>query len=64
MPGEGSFLVFHELGKWGFICLHNGKRLTCKYQVKLMGGTPKGKPANHDDIEPLIVLSRKDVVWN
>ena len=58
-----SYLLFREHEKWGYILLHSGKNITCKYTVKLMGGTPKGRTPNDDDIEPLIILNKEDIVW-
>jgi hypothetical protein len=58
-----SYLLFREYDKWGFILLHNGKEIVCSYEIKRAGGTPKNRIENDDDIEPLIILNKKDVVW-
>ena len=58
-----SYFLFREYERWGYILLHDGKKMRCNYKVKLAGGTPKGRVVNEDDIEPLIVLDTKNVVW-
>jgi len=58
-----SYLVFREYKRWGYIMLHDGSNIVCKYSVKILGGTPKNRVQNGDDIEPLIVLDRDDIIW-
>lgn len=58
-----SYFLFREYDKWGYILLHDGKNIVCNYTVKLAGGTPEGRAPNEDDIEPLIVLDKKNIVW-
>ena len=58
-----SYLLFREFGKWGYILLHDGEKIACSYTVKLTGGTPKGRIANDDDTEPLIVLDKANIRW-
>jgi len=58
-----SYLLFREYEKWGYILLHDGKKVVCSYNTKLLGGTPKGRVPNDDDIEPLITLSRDNIIW-
>tara|TARA_R110002074_G_scaffold299362_4_gene470878 strand:+ start:221 stop:667 length:447 start_codon:yes stop_codon:yes gene_type:complete len=58
-----SYLLFREYNRWGYILLHDGRNIVCNYEIKLMGGTPNGRIANDDDIEPLIILSRENIVW-
>ena len=58
-----SYLLFREYRKWGYILLHDGKSIVCDYKIKLMGGTPEGRKPNDDDIEPLIILNRANIVW-
>jgi len=58
-----SYLLFREYKRWGYIPLHNGRNIVCDYKVKLAGGTPEGRVPNDDDIEPLISLSRDNIVW-
>jgi hypothetical protein len=58
-----SYLLFREYDKWGYVCIHDGKRTVCDYKTKLAGGTPKDKPVNSDDIEPLIILNRSGIIW-
>jgi len=58
-----SYLLFREYEKWGYILLHDGKNIVCNYDIKLIGGTPKNRVVNDDDIEPLIILSRLDIEW-
>ena len=58
-----SFLVFREGDRWGYVRVHDGEKIVCEYIVKLAGGTPKGRVKNDDDIEPLVVISRKSITW-
>ena len=58
-----SYLVFREYDRWGYILLHDGNNIVCNYTTKLIGGTPKGRIANDDDIEPLIVLNKNNIEW-
>ncbi len=58
-----SYLVFREHNKWGFILLHDGNNIICSYTTKLMGGTPKGRTPNIDDVEPLICLDKSNIEW-
>ena len=63
ISGLPSYLLFREYDKWGYILIHDGKQIVCNYSVKLLGGTPNGRVPNEDDIEPLIALNKKDIVW-
>ena len=56
-------VLFREHDKWGYILIHDGKQIVCNYSVKLLGGTPNGRVPNEDDIEPLIALNKKNIVW-
>lgn len=58
-----SYFLFREYERWGYILLHDGKKIRCNYKVKLAGGTPKGRVVNEDDIEPLILLDTNNIVW-
>ena len=58
-----SYLLFRENKKWGYILIHDGKQIACNYSVKLLGGTPEGRVPNEDDIEPLVVLNKKNIMW-
>lgn len=58
-----SYLVFREYDRWGYILLHDGNNIVCNYTTKLIGGTPKGRIVNDDDIEPLIVLNKNNIEW-
>jgi len=53
-----SILLFREGDKWGWIVVGSSKP-----KIKVMGGTPKGRTPNEDDIEPLVVFNRSDIVW-
>jgi len=63
MTGVPSYLLFREGDKWGVIIIHDGKNRVAKYEVKLLGGTPVNRVKNPDDIEPLMVLDRKQIRW-
>ena len=58
-----SYLLFREHNRWGYVLLHDGDKVVCDYKTKLMGGTPKGRVANSDDIEPLIAINKSNIVW-
>jgi hypothetical protein len=60
---QPSFLLFREHNKWGYICLHTGLEKGATYDIRLTGGTPKGRVINEDDIEPLVVLHKKFITW-
>ena len=63
ITGQPSYLVFRIPGKLGYIKLHDGETKTCSYTVKVTGGTQWGRFKNEDDIEPLICLGQKQIVW-
>ena len=58
-----SILLFREYDNWGFVVIHDGNKIKCDYEVKLLGGTPKGRVINDDDIEPLIKINRNNIIW-
>jgi|TARA_R110000803_G_scaffold195240_1_gene258430 hypothetical protein len=66
---KSSFLLVREKlkkdvgGRWGYIELHNGKEVCCKYECKIAGGTPPGRKPLPDDVEPLIVFDYKEINW-
>ena len=57
-----SNLLFREGDRWGYIIVHDGVQVT-DYETVISGGTPKGRPHNIDDVEPLIQFKRKDIIW-
>ena len=58
-----SYFLFREYDRWGYIMIHDGFNIVCKYNTKLTGGTPNGREANPDDIEPIIVLNKENIIW-
>jgi hypothetical protein len=61
--GIKSYFIIREHGRWGYIQIHSGDKITAKYSVVIAGGTPKGRIANPDDIEPLIRFDYSQVRW-
>jgi hypothetical protein len=58
-----SYFIFREQGRWGYLILHNGVQTIAEFTVVQTGGTPKGRPPNPDDIEPLIKFDKSYVQW-
>ena len=57
-------LVFRHEGKIGYIKVHGGGAWSdCEATLKMAGGTPAGREALKDDIEPCYMFNKKDVEW-
>lgn len=60
---QPSYLLFRVPGRWGWITIHTGHELGAEYKIQHKGGTQKGRATNVDDVEPLVVLDKKYIVW-
>ena len=63
MTNLPSYLLFREHNRWGYILLHDGLSVSCTYETKLLGGTPKGRVSNDDDVEPLVAINKRHIIW-
>lgn len=55
---------FRYEGKVGIIKIHGGGPFEdVSPQLRMAGGTPKGRKPNPDDVEPMYMFSEDDVRW-
>jgi hypothetical protein len=58
-----GYFIFRELGRWGYMILHDGINPVARFQTVLAGGTPPNRARNDDDIEPLLKLNEQEAIW-
>ena len=52
-----------EENRFGYIVIHDGVMHRAKFKVVQTGGTAKGRKPNPDDIEPLIMFDKSQIIW-
>lgn len=58
-----SYFIFRENNRFGYIVVHDGLMHRAKFKVSQAGGTAKGRQPNPDDIEPLIMFDKSEIIW-
>ena len=58
-----SYFIFREDNRFGFIVVHDGVMHRAKFKVIQTGGTAQGRKPNPDDIEPLIMFEKSEIIW-
>lgn len=58
-----SYLLIREGDKWGAILIHDGEQVRAETMLMHTGGTPPGRKANPDDIEPIVKFENTAIKW-
>lgn len=56
-------LIFRYESRVGYVVAHNGTEFDCSVELRMAGGTPKGREPLPDDFEPIFIFSKKQIKW-